>query len=119
MAIVSLDEVTIREFKRFPGIFADLDNSFLDVSEKGVYKSLYDYPIFDHPYALYKDKELLCICIEPYDISGKNIKNFIDSCEKAGNQVAISGRGTHFPGRTFLIMIFPTIKPEIKIVSMP
>jgi hypothetical protein len=115
--LVSLNEVTTREFKQFPGIFAD--NYNIDGSEKGVYKCLYDYPIFDHPYAVYKNRKLLCICIEPYNVPGKDITNFISTCEKSGNHVFLSGRGTHFPGRSFVIKIFPTIMPEIKIVSIP
>ncbi len=118
--LVSLSEVTTREFRRFPGIFDTdfYDNCNIDVSEKGLYKSLYDYPIFDHPYAIYKNRKLLCICTEPYNVSGKDIMNFIDACDKAGNHTEISGRGTHFPGRSLLIKIFPIILPEIKIVSM-
>lgn len=116
--LVSLNEVTIREFKRFPGIFADYDYGSISISEKGVYKCLYDYPIFDHPYAVYKNRKLLCICVEPYNVSGKDITNFISTCEKSGNHVVFSGRGTHFPGRSFVIKIFPTIMHEIEIVSM-
>lgn len=78
-----------------------------------------DYPIFDHPYAIYKNRKLLCICAEPYNVSGKDIVNFISSCEKAGNHVEIFGRGIHFPGRSLLIKIFPTINPGVKIVGTP
>lgn len=107
--LVSLDNLTIREFKLFPGIFADNDCLSLNLSEKGVYKCLYDYPIFDHPYAVYIGRKLLCICVEPYTVSGKEFAGFIMNCEKEGNRVEISGRWTHFPGRSFLIAIFSKI----------
>ncbi len=70
--VVPLDDLTFREFKLFPGIFVDIyNNSSVDVPEKGAYRCLYDYPVFDHPYAIYKNGKLFCICTEPYNFSGK------------------------------------------------
>ena len=117
--LVYLDDLTVREFKLFPGIF-DIDfydNYSVPFSEKGVYKCLYDYPIFDHPYAICENRKLLYVCIEPYSVSGKKVTDFIIACETAGNCVKISGRGMHFPGRSLLIKIFPKVTPEITVVS--
>ena len=117
--LVSLGDLTVRELRLFPGIF-DIDfydNYSIDASEKGVCKCLYGYPIFDHSYAIYKNRKLLCVCAEPYNVSGKKVTDFIIACERAGNCVEISGRGMHFPGRTLLIKIFPKVIPEITIVK--
>jgi len=53
---------------------------------------------------LYDDRK--AVMTEPYGLGMREMKELVNFCEEHGLDFSIDGESTHFPGRTFRVLIF-------------